>query len=255
MAEAKRDNNQVTTITGTSSDDGVTPVVVLADPTTHELIAKGESTRNEVNLPQTVADNADIYAIWSDVNNVKIDDSNYASVSLAATGNQSNGLLCTNFGFSIPTDVTIEGIIASYEAKKGALGAGRVSFLGLIKGGVFQDDLAKLKFQSEAFTTSDVVYTAGAMDNLWANTWTVDDINANNFGVGLVALSSSDAVDININYVTLTVYYSDSTFSYDTADRDENGVPVAMGVSSADGVTPVPIYADPVTGSILIKSL
>jgi len=254
MAEAKRDNNQVTTMTATSNTDGVTPIVVLADPTTHEVFADNGAIQNEVNFTQTVADDGSIHTAWSDVDNVKIDDSNYASVSLAATGNQSNGLLCTNFGFSIPADVTIGGIVASYEAKRGVNGEGRIAALALIKGGVVQNNLAQFKFPSVAFTASDIVYTAGAVDNLWVNTWTVDDINNAGFGVWLFAISSSGAVEVLIDYVTLTVYYSDSNFSYDTADRDENGVPVAMGVSSADGVTPVPIYADSATGKLLIKS-
>ena len=45
-----------------------------------------------------------------------------------------------------------------------------------------------------------------------------------------------------------------SDLSDDIASRDNNGVPVLMGVSSVDGVTPTPIYADPATGSLLIKS-
>ena len=36
------------------------------------------------------------------------------------------------------------------------------------------------------------------------------------------------------------------------AQRDQNHIPVAMGVSSADGVTPLPLLVDPVTGRLLI---
>ncbi len=38
MANAKRDENFVTTLLGVSSSDGITPVVVYADPTTHRLL-------------------------------------------------------------------------------------------------------------------------------------------------------------------------------------------------------------------------
>lgn len=38
MAEAKRDENHVPTLLGTSSVDGTTPVVIFADPTTHRLL-------------------------------------------------------------------------------------------------------------------------------------------------------------------------------------------------------------------------
>lgn len=38
MAQAKRDNNQVTTLLAVSNADGTTPVVLYADPTTHRLL-------------------------------------------------------------------------------------------------------------------------------------------------------------------------------------------------------------------------
>ena len=45
-----------------------------------------------------------------------------------------------------------------------------------------------------------------------------------------------------------------TSLSSSPAGRDENFRVVAMGVSSVDGVTPVEIYADSVTGALLIKS-
>jgi len=38
MTEAKRDNNQITTLIGVSSADGVTPVVIWVDPVTHRVL-------------------------------------------------------------------------------------------------------------------------------------------------------------------------------------------------------------------------
>ena len=38
MADAKRDNNQVTTLLAVSNADGITPVRLWADPTTHRLL-------------------------------------------------------------------------------------------------------------------------------------------------------------------------------------------------------------------------
>lgn len=44
-----------------------------------------------------------------------------------------------------------------------------------------------------------------------------------------------------------------SSFPSSTAQRDANRVPVMWGVSSDDGVTPIPIYADSL-GNLLTKS-
>lgn len=38
MANARKDQNRITTIIGTSNVDGVTPVLIYADPTTHRLL-------------------------------------------------------------------------------------------------------------------------------------------------------------------------------------------------------------------------
>lgn len=37
MANARKDNNRIPTLLGTSSVDGVTPVLIYADPITHRL--------------------------------------------------------------------------------------------------------------------------------------------------------------------------------------------------------------------------
>lgn len=41
MAEAKRDGNSVTTLIAVSNADGITPVLLYADPTTHRLLVSG----------------------------------------------------------------------------------------------------------------------------------------------------------------------------------------------------------------------
>ena len=38
------------------------------------------------------------------------------------------------------------------------------------------------------------------------------------------------------------------------APRDENRVPVILGVSTVDGETPTPIKVNPATGAVLIES-
>ena len=43
MAQAKRDDNQVTTLLAVSNSDGVTPVVLWANPTTHRLLVSATS--------------------------------------------------------------------------------------------------------------------------------------------------------------------------------------------------------------------
>lgn len=76
----------------------------------------------------------------------------------------------------------------------------------------------------------------------------------------LICALSTDGtsiVRVKVNPVNKALKVSDaSTGTYygrTIAERDENSVPVAMGVSSVDMVTPVEIYAD-ANGNILIDS-
>lgn len=48
MADAKRDENRVTTLIAVSYVDGVTPVLLYADPTTHRLLTQTAVTTGAV---------------------------------------------------------------------------------------------------------------------------------------------------------------------------------------------------------------
>ena len=48
MANAKRDNNQVTTMMGALNSDGKTPTLIQVDPTTHEMLVSGGTTGTDL---------------------------------------------------------------------------------------------------------------------------------------------------------------------------------------------------------------
>lgn len=58
MAEAKRDQNRVTTLLGVSNVDGTTPVTLYADPTTHRLLVSSAGGGGGVSGPVSSTDNA-----------------------------------------------------------------------------------------------------------------------------------------------------------------------------------------------------
>ena len=57
MTEAKRDNNQITTILGASSADGSTPVPVRVDPNTHYIITDIGDTGTDLSGEEASRDN------------------------------------------------------------------------------------------------------------------------------------------------------------------------------------------------------
>lgn len=56
MADAKRDENRIPTLLGVSSVDGVTPVPIYADPTTHRLYVDDTGSSGDVAGPATNTD-------------------------------------------------------------------------------------------------------------------------------------------------------------------------------------------------------
>lgn len=68
MADAKRDNNVVTTLIAVSSADGITPVVLWADPTTHRLLvdSSGSGANTALSNLAAVAINAALLPGTSD---------------------------------------------------------------------------------------------------------------------------------------------------------------------------------------------
>jgi len=86
MAEAKRDQNHVTTLLGVSSVDGVTPVVLWADPTTHRLLvdlAGGSATTLQTN---GVANGNQSLLNLVEGTNITLTDNGTGSVTIDATG-------------------------------------------------------------------------------------------------------------------------------------------------------------------------
>ncbi|PIY62259.1 hypothetical protein COY93_03510, partial [Candidatus Uhrbacteria bacterium CG_4_10_14_0_8_um_filter_58_22] len=64
MAQAKRDSNQVPTLIAVSNADGITPVVLYADPTTHRLLVSATSALSGAT---TALDNLASVAINTDL--------------------------------------------------------------------------------------------------------------------------------------------------------------------------------------------
>lgn len=53
MAQAKRDENSITTLIAVSNADGVTPVTLYADPVTHRLLVSNSGSSGFTLLPAT----------------------------------------------------------------------------------------------------------------------------------------------------------------------------------------------------------
>ena len=143
---------------------------------------------------------------WTNLSNLSAQDSAYASVftSLSTT---TNDLVATNFGFSIPSNSTINGI-------KVTLGGTHASVTGginpnkfeLVKAGVAQT-AANRSSGSWSSTVADV--SSGTSSDLWSNTWMPSDINNSGFGVDLVLDNGGGSpATAFLDSIKIIVYYT-----------------------------------------------
>jgi hypothetical protein len=143
---------------------------------------------------------------WANPGNIAADDGSYASANYSSGGG-TEYLQGTNYGFSIPSDATINGITMEVERKYSGPNAGVDSVVRIIKGGVVSGN--NKANTGTAWTTSDVVVTYGSASDLWGLALTPADVNASNFGLAFVADTFAGlSGTANIDYIRITVTYT-----------------------------------------------
>lgn len=131
-----------------------------------------------------------------------------ASLSSGPSRN-SRSLQGSNYGFSIPTGSTINGIQV-FITKKSSSNSGGDSIndsdLNLIKNGVI---VGSERASNSDWPTTLATTTYGSTSDLWGSTWTPADINASNFGVALSARNESNSTRVaSVDSMMITVTYT-----------------------------------------------
>lgn len=127
------------------------------------------------------------------------------------TSQESNYIKATNFGFSIPSGATINGIIVNINryADDNIITDGNVN---IVKGGTIgTTNKAKSGNWPIVPVDRDIPAVYGSSTDLWGETWTSSDINSSNFGF---AISATMAYYNKFNWgaflfgLNITVHYT-----------------------------------------------
>ena len=163
---------------------------------------------------------------WANYGNAVSSNDSYATVSLD-DGDQSDYLQCTNFGFSIPSGATINGITVNIERKSTATNI-TDRRVRIVKGGSRgSDDLST----STGYPSTDTVEAHGGATELWSETWTAADINSTGFGAALSVEktdNSGGARTVSVDHIQIVVNYT-----VISAPTVTTGSATALTVSSA----------------------
>ena len=164
-------------------------------------------------LPSTTAQESDNGSVWTNISNVEIDDSNYATSVIPKTDN-SDLLRVTNFSMGVPAGATIDGIEVQikHDNRSGEVDCDVIDnevFLRKVTTGQVGDNYADATHWTLA---SPETFTYGGSEDLWGTTWSVADVNNTAFGLDFAALSSIAESDhtADIYFVKIRVYYTAS---------------------------------------------
>jgi hypothetical protein len=196
-------------------------------------------------FPGTVA-NAGSGASWVNLNNVKANDNTDAYVATNISGSMI--LKSTAFGFTIPTDATIQGIELNFE-RWSSNGDATIytgdALIQLYKAGTLTG--SNIADHSH-WETSRTVKTYGGATSLWGTTWSKSDIENSGFGVGIQTEQSAPGYQSYIDYVTLTVYYTTPAGTVYLGSK-------ANGTLQLDGIMETPrIFSSALDDSDILKA-
>jgi len=127
----------------------------------------------------------------------------------------TNCLKATNFGFSIPSGSTIDGIMLEIYRKASLNQTGKYAVdaeIYLLKNGLMAGNP---KGSSTHWGTTYAIASYGGSTDLWGTTWTPEDINGSGFGAHLQAYINAKggtAVTAYVDYMRITVYYTEPLY-------------------------------------------
>ena len=189
--------------------------MTIADTTITALTSTGATA------PGTLTDdNSAGTETWSNPSNASSSNNSYATAAPNSTGTDtSHYLKVTNFGFSIPTGATINGVMVGIERKCNKNSAQDFTIdreLKLVVGGTITgNDLSSGggSFASaDKWPTSDITYYYGGGGELWGLSLSASDINASNFGCAFRCEMENDAITVaSVDAITITVFYTAGT--------------------------------------------
>lgn len=168
-----------------------------------------------------------VYA-WGSPHLVSAVDSNAAGV-MPLDEDATNYLRATEFGYSVPSTATVNGIQVVVTGVVYNFGGGAQINARLVKNGSVQ-----------AFTASDQLpwmmmgeVALGESNSLWGTSWSPADINSQDFGVVIFADQNVSQPDIAVDGVRIIVHYSvegvDHILSFDNSSVNSTA---ALGSAS-----------------------
>jgi len=188
---------------------------------------------------------------WTNPGNITSSDNSYATAGFGGgTDSGFDYLRATNFGFSIDSGATIDGIEVIIE-RKDAGGSVTDSEVKILNGDGSAGVGSTNRSAGAAWPTSDTSATFGSSSDNWGETWTPAKVNSSDFGVRITCASSAGfgvTDTASVDHIQITVHYSVGATNATVAGLGVEviGVPSPLSAVSAGlGVEAIGIANDP----------
>lgn len=146
-----------------------------------------------------------LYSASSGANNVLTSNNVRSSCQFFNPSNQCQWIRTTGYGFTIPSNATIQGIQVDLEAYFSTALNSPEMVVQMLRG----SKIVQQRLTGKNKTTESYLTLGGPADT-WGGQFTVADINAGDFGVQVRAynLGGSGSLYFYIDHVQMTVYYT-----------------------------------------------
>lgn len=155
----------------------------------------------------TGANNADAGdRAWANPTRVNADDGSNSTTASQKSGNTSQYLHASSFGFAIPAGATIDGIVARVQRLASANSVITDHTIQLLNAGTRTGD--NKADVVTTWTTAAVNADYGAASDLWGNALTPAIVNASTFGLAVrTSASGGGGTTASCDVIWLDVYY------------------------------------------------
>jgi hypothetical protein len=169
------------------------------------------------------------YTAWINLTNVYLPDNNAASATALTLGKNTDYIMITGFGFSIPATATVNGISVSVrKSASGLLENVQDQSVMIIQNG----NIAGTEHASSgAWPLTETFFNYGSTSDLWGLSWAPNDINASNFGIsisanlaGLSVLPTAYIDDVQITICYTSVVLPIELTMFDGVSQNNNSV-------------------------------
>src|SRR3989344_2621301 len=167
-------------------------------------------------FPSTVINDASDCALpcvdWTSSESANLSDDVYASIVINSNDSETTSYLkATGFGFNIPIEATINGILVEWEVASDEFFSDPTQDYAarIVKEGTIgSTDRSNATYWS---IVEDTFLPHGSSSDLWGETWTPADINSSNFGAAIKAITASGGSSFpRVDSVRITVFYTSS---------------------------------------------